>query len=111
MHSNCIASLNAAHKYLNAGKLKKASVLCRRVVSEFPGQPDALNMLAVIALRKREYPEGIEHLNKTIASRPREAIYHYNLGLALLNIGRYPQAVHSLENGRVSQARFRLRLQ
>ena len=97
MHSNCIASLNAAHKYLNAGKLKKASVLCRRVVSEFPGQPDALNMLAVIALRKREYPEVIEHLNKTIASRPREAIYHYNLGLALLNIGRYPEAVHSLE--------------
>ena len=97
MHSNRIASLNAAHKYLNAGKLKKASVLCRRVVSEFPGQPDALNMLAVIALRKQEYHEVIEYLNKAIARRPREAIYHYNLGLALLNTGRYPAAVHSLQ--------------
>ena len=97
MHSNCIASLNAAQKHLHAGRLKKASILCRRIVSEFPGQPDALNMLAVISLRQRKYHKAISYTNRAIESRPQEALYHYNLGVARLKTGQYGAAVRAFE--------------
>ena len=97
MHDKCINDLAAAQKCLHEGELKKAAVLCKQVIRLFPDQPDALNMLGVIALRRQKYRKVIEYLSKAIVIRPQEAIYHYNLAVAQLNVRQLTAAVRSLE--------------
>ena len=63
MQNNGISGLASAYKCLNADKLEKAMVVCGFIIREFPGQPDALNMLGVISLRQCEYMKAKKNIS------------------------------------------------
>ena len=90
MQDNLITDLGVAQKLLNTGNLKKAESVCRRIIRETPGQPDALNMLAVIGIRRGETRRAIRYLKEAVARRPQDAVYRYNMGLAMLKTGNLP---------------------
>jgi tetratricopeptide (TPR) repeat protein len=88
--------LGQAARYLEAGQLEEARQHCTRIVSHDPTQPDALNMLGVIALRRGQYHEALASFATALRTRPTEALYHYNMGLAYRRAGARDESVHSL---------------
>jgi tetratricopeptide (TPR) repeat protein len=88
--------LGRAARYLEAGQLEEARQHCARIVSHDPTQPDALNMLGVIALRCGQHHEALASFATALRIRPTEALYHYNMGLAYRRAGARNESVHSL---------------
>ena len=67
------------------GMLEEASLVYEKILIKDPVHVDAMNLLGLIALQKKEYPQAINLINKAISLSTNSNIheFHANLGAVL----------------------------
>jgi predicted TPR repeat methyltransferase len=75
------------------GDLAGAARLYRRVLALAPGEPNALNLLGVIARQRGDLPQALDLASKAVAARPGNPVFLANQGAALAEAGRIADAV------------------
>ena len=78
-----------------AGNFEEAEACYRKVLENLPENADALNLLGLIFLQKKNHAKSIELVQKAISINPSRADYFYNLGIALSEIGEWKQALRA----------------
>ncbi len=76
-----------------AGRLQEAADLYARVLEANPENPDALNLLGLLALEIGRVDKAIEFIGEAAALSPDTAAYHRNQGDALQEAGRFDEAI------------------
>ncbi len=85
--------LSSAAKHLAAGRLSDAEGVCEWMLQIDTNQPDALNMLGMIAIQQGRHELAVGRLNRAAVAAPAFAPVHFNLGFALQTLGRDIEAV------------------
>src|SRR5262245_54987663 len=78
-----------------AGQLAQAEALCRQILAEYPDHDGALGLLGVVALKGNRLDVAIENLRRATEVNPGVAVYHINLGSALIGKGKRAEAIAS----------------
>ena len=89
--------LEAAVSHHKAGNLKDAEHLYLQALEQDPKQPDALNLLGVLAQHHGEITKALGLFEKAIAVAPHLASLHFNKGKALHDEGRKEDAKTAYE--------------
>lgn len=79
----------------NAGRLKEAEAEYRHILAASPDHADANHLLGVIAHQRGDHRAGITLIEKALVQRPKAAVFHRNLGTALLAAGEAARAVEA----------------
>ena len=77
-----VEQLVQAAQWLSDGKLTQAEKLLGRILAADSENPDALNLMGVIAIEKRAFDQALTLISRALAVRPDEPTFHYNLGVA-----------------------------
>lgn len=85
-------ALNLAVKKHQDEKLQEAEILYRRILNEYPENPDALHLLGLIAHQVGKYEDAVEYITKAIKFKS-DAVYHGNLGMSYDMLGKEEEAV------------------
>ena len=85
-------ALTAALEHHQAGRLRKAEILYRRVLQNQPDNADALHLLGVLAHQANQHDVAISNISKAIALAGGVAVYHNNLGEAYRALGKLEEA-------------------
>lgn len=100
----------AHHK---AGRKEEAEQAYRKVLEIAPNQPDALNLLGVLAAEAELFDLAIDLMNRALSIRPKDPFILNNLGFALTKIHHFEDARDPLEravalNGQFDEAKCNL---
>lgn len=76
-----------------AGRLDEAEDCYRQVLALAPDEPDALNQLGVIALRRCRYDTALAFCDRALAVAADNAKFHEVRALALANLGRCDESL------------------
>jgi tetratricopeptide (TPR) repeat protein len=88
-----IARLTLASAQQAAGDLAAAEATLRTVLTESPGNPDALNNLGYLLAEKGEkLTEAVEMIRQALKVDPQNPAYLDSLGMAFLKLGRVDEA-------------------
>lgn len=87
------AALEQALQLHQSGDLKQAESLYGKILQQQPGQPDALNLLGVMANQVGQPEAAIDLIRQAVAQLPHEPDFHGNLAAAYQAAGRVPDAV------------------
>jgi predicted TPR repeat methyltransferase len=93
--TNVPQAIQIGLEHYQAGRFANAEEVCRRVLGIDPNNPDALNMLGVIACRVGKSEIGAQLITSALGHRPDDAIFLSNLGNALRDLGRIEDAERS----------------
>lgn len=85
-------SLAIAIQHHKAGRLRDAEEIYQRILAVQPNQPDALNLLGVLAAQSGRTDAGIEYFQRAISVHGNVAALHNNLGNAYRQSGRNAEA-------------------
>jgi len=107
MKPKLLLSLQAALEHHHSGRLAEAEQLYRAVLRADANDPDALNLLGVLQYQQGQNLEALEGLSKAIRVSPKTAIFHNNLGLVLVALGRHEEAAQRFEQAGQLDARLR----
>ena len=77
------------------GHWAQAQALYFQILEEQPQHVDALQLLGAIFLQTQQPAKAVEWMDKALALAPREPATHYNRGMALAELRRYPEAIES----------------
>lgn len=96
--NHLIALNNLAYRYADMGKdLDAALTYAQRAQQRAPTSDDVMDTLAWVYIRKNLNDTAISLLKPLIAKQPRNPLFHYHLGLALLQKGDRAAARQSLQ--------------
>ncbi|GIU73544.1 MAG: hypothetical protein KatS3mg004_0631 [Bryobacteraceae bacterium] len=96
--NHLIALNNLAYRYADMGKdLDTALTYAQRAQQRAPTSDDVVDTLAWVYIRKNLNDTAISLLKPLIAKQPRNPLFHYHLGLALLQKGEKAAARQSLQ--------------
>jgi len=87
--------IQTAMRHQQAGELAEATKIYREILDREPEQPDALALLATIALQQGDIDSTIDLLRRATASRPEFTDAHKSLGALLVKKGEFDQAIRS----------------
>lgn len=76
-----------------------AEAVCRTVLADDDGQPDAWHLLGLVMLQRNEATASIEAFEKAIERAPDIAAFHINFASALTAAGRLGDAAAELRRG------------
>ncbi|MGE0093346.1 MAG: tetratricopeptide repeat protein [Alphaproteobacteria bacterium] len=79
----------------NGGRLDEAEACYRRILAASPDHADANHLLGVIAHQRGDHRAGIALIEKALVQRPKAAVFHRNLGTALLAAGEAMRAAEA----------------
>lgn len=81
------------------GMLEEAGLIYEKILIKDPGHTDAMNLLGLIALQKKEYPQAIDLINKAILASTDNNVFefHANLGCALHQEGLLDESIASFD--------------
>ena len=79
------------------GKLADAERIYEEILRRQPSHFDALHLLGVIAVQRRQTRRGVELIAKAVGLNANVAAAHNNLGAALQDLGRLEEALASHE--------------
>ncbi|MCE9521359.1 MAG: sulfotransferase, partial [Alphaproteobacteria bacterium] len=80
-----------------AGRGEEAERVYRSVLAKVPNQPDALNLLGVLAMEAGNHEAAFDFLERAVAGRPKDPAILNNYGNALSLVRRYEDAIEHLE--------------
>jgi Tfp pilus assembly protein PilF len=92
------AMLEAAIAHHKAGRAQEAERAYNGVLQRAPNQPDALNLLAVLAVEAGNHVAAADLFERAVAVRPRDPVILNNYGNALFLSRRYDDAIVTLEH-------------
>ena len=81
-----------ARAHFDANDLVRAQLLYEDVLELDPGNADALHFLGLTGERGRDLGFALEYFERSIEARPLDAVFHNNLGSALVKAGRTEEA-------------------
>ena len=76
----------------DANDLVRAQLLFEEVLELEPGHADALHFLGLTGNRVRDLGFAMEYFERSIQARPKDAVFHNNLGSVLVKAGRTEEA-------------------
>ena len=82
--------LARAQALINAGQSQPAEVICRRILADFPDEPNALHMLGLMSYNAGDPDKAISYLRQACQSPMASALYFSNLTEMLRQRGRTP---------------------
>ena len=88
-------AIDLAVEHRNSGDLPKAESIFKQILQAVPNQPDALNMLGVLAHQVGKNDIALERISKALDFSPNDNWMHYNLGLVFRKLERLDEAVAS----------------
>lgn len=80
---------------LRAGQPAEARSLCKGVLRDCPGHPDAMHLLGVIEHNAGHFDVAVRLMESAVSQRPGEAAFHNNLGVSYVKLGRLDSAMSS----------------
>ena len=83
----------AAVNFHQTGQIARAEGIYRKVLQADPNQPDALNLLGVIAHQQGRHDLAVEQIGRAISLNPKGISYLNNFGLACHALGRLEKAM------------------
>ena len=86
------AMLGRGIEHHQAGRLSQAEAAYRDVLEIQPANPDALNLLGVIAHQSGDHKRAVELIGRALKQNAGVALYHNNIGTALRALGRNAEA-------------------
>ncbi len=86
-------SLDKAVFLHRSGDIKEAARLYREILSQTPGQPDALHMLGVACYQTGDCHAAAQHIRDAIQSNPGNADYYSNLGAVYRQLSKSSEAM------------------
>ena len=89
--------LGTAVEHHRGGRLAEAEALYREVLRMAPNQPDALQLLGLIAQRGGKHHEALKLFDKSLAANPRNAAVYSNRGNTLRALNQLDKALESFE--------------
>lgn len=96
--NNLVALNNLAYRYADMGKdLDMALTYAQRAQQRAPTNDDIIDTLAWVYIRKNLNDTAVSLLRPLIVKQPRNPLFHYHLGLALLQKGDRAAARQSLQ--------------
>jgi Flp pilus assembly protein TadD len=72
-----------AQELMRQGRLAEAESAFARLLESSPAHVEALNVLALSALRRGQLPRAVELLERAVQSDPQDAVTRHHLGRAL----------------------------
>jgi protein O-GlcNAc transferase len=79
-------------QHQKAGRFPQAEAIYRRILSQQPNNPDALNLLGVTLSQTGQNQLAVELISRAITFNPAVAMYHNNLGVILKTLGQHDAA-------------------
>ncbi|HXJ02217.1 MAG TPA: tetratricopeptide repeat protein, partial [Micropepsaceae bacterium] len=79
------------------GQFADAALLYRKIIAEDPRHAEALHLLGLIELQKKNAAAAVELIGRAIAVNPNNAAVHANHGIALRSLKRFDEALASFE--------------
>jgi len=98
--------MNEAIEHHRSGRREEAEQLYRAILQQVPDQPDALNLLGVLAVDGGRKDMAVDLIGRALARRPMDANIQNNFGNALFMQRRYDEAQEHLEQAIVLQKDF-----
>jgi tetratricopeptide (TPR) repeat protein len=89
--------IQTAMRHQQAGELTEAEKIYDEILRLQPEQPDALALLATIALRRGDIDAAIDLLGRAITSKPDFFDAHKSLGALLAKRGEFEKAIQSYQ--------------
>lgn len=89
--------LEAGIEHHKAGRGEEAEKVYRSVLAKVPNQPDALNLLGVLAMEAGSHDAAFDLLERAVAARPKDPVVLNNYGNALSLVRRFEEAIATLE--------------
>lgn len=105
----CVDPQEALHQVRTLcaqNKLAQARALCRDICVAEPTSVEALNLLAAIALQARDYEDAIATMRQTLRAGGNAAVTHFNIGVALRELGRFDDEVAAYDESLAHRPRF-----
>jgi glycosyltransferase involved in cell wall biosynthesis len=85
--------LALALKQHQAGNVRQAEEMYRKILAADPGNADAWHLLGMAAHQAGRHPEAVEAIRQAIALDRNQAAFHNNLGLVYRALGRPEEAL------------------
>ena len=89
--------MNEAIEHHRSGRREEAERLYRTILQQVPDQPDALNLLGVLAVDGGRKDMAIDLIGRALAKRPTDPNIQNNMGNTLQSVRRYEEAVAHFE--------------
>jgi tetratricopeptide (TPR) repeat protein len=86
-------ALATAIEHHQAGRLDVAEKIYRQILAVEPDQPDALNLLGVLASQSGRHERAVEYIGRAVRLHGNAALFHNNLGEAYRAWHKIPEAV------------------
>ena len=90
-------ALSAAIRCHQAGELGQAIELYDQILAISPHHAETLNAKAIMACQRGQHVAAVDLFQKAIKEDPAKPAYHYNLGNAFKDLGRFSEAVPCYE--------------
>ena len=89
--------MGRAEHHMKGGDMMTAEVLCQQVLAQDKANTDAMGMLGLIALYRRQFERAREILSTVVVRQPHSYTLHGNLGICLAELGEEQGAVHHFQ--------------
>ena len=96
-----LTQLENALRLHRAGQLASASEIYREILHREPNQPDALNLLGLVAQQRGDHAQAITLFAKAAAVSQKNAPYLLNRGVSLRALGRQEEAAGEFQKALV----------
>jgi protein O-GlcNAc transferase len=87
-------ALQSAFKYYQAGKLKEAEEIYKKILKKQPKNVGALHFLGIIYFQFGNYDLAIYYIKTELQFAPKDADAHNNLGLSFQGKGQFEEAIN-----------------
>lgn len=84
-------------EFHKVGRWEDAEKVYRSVLAKVPNQPDALNLLGVLAMEAGNHEAAFDFLERAVEARPKDPVVLNNYGNALSLVRRFEDAIKHLE--------------
>lgn len=85
-----------AGQALDAGRVDEADQQLTKVLAAYPDHPEVLRMKAGVLSMRGQHGDAIHTMQRALAQRPQDALYHNTLGSLLGTAGQYDAAIDAL---------------
>jgi tetratricopeptide (TPR) repeat protein len=83
------------HVFFDQESYPQAHIFFDIAVQRDNATPEYINMRGLTNNRMKQYEAAVADLNHAIALSPERPYYHWNLGIALWNLDRYPESLEA----------------